>query len=72
VYVKIKVMEWREKRYIFTFEGGGWNTVWAKSLPGARKKAALEYKGREMLVPNLSTVALCNDRVLADAMSTFY
>ena len=48
------------------------NSASAFSLPGARKKAALEYKGREMLVPNLSTVALCNDRVLANAMSTFY
>ena len=64
--------EIKRKEYMYNFEEGGWNTVWAKSLPGARKKAALEYKGREMLVPNLSTVALCNDRVLANAMSTFY
>ena len=32
------------KEYIFTFEEGGWNTVWAKSLPGARKAAVAEYK----------------------------
>lgn len=31
------------KQYMFTFEGGGWNTVMAKSLPGARKQAAIEY-----------------------------
>lgn len=31
------------KQYMFTFEGGGWNTVWAKSIPGARKQAAVEY-----------------------------
>ena len=32
------------KQYMFTFEEGGWNTVWAKSLPGARKQAIAEYK----------------------------
>lgn len=31
------------KQYMFTFEDGGWNTVWAKSIPGARKQAAVEY-----------------------------
>ena len=36
-------MERAKRRYIFTFEGGGWNTVWAKSLPGAKKQAVLEY-----------------------------
>jgi len=65
-------MERAKRRYIFVFEGGGWNTVWAKSLPGAKKQAALEYKGREMLVPNLASVALCDDECLSAAMSTFY
>ena len=28
------------KQYMFTFEEGGWNTVWAKSLPEARKASS--------------------------------
>ena len=70
--IKIKVMERAKRRYIFTFEGGGWNTVWAKSLPGAKKQAVLNYAYSDTLNPVLDTVSLCNDRVLADAMSTFY
>ena len=30
------------KQYMFTFEGGGWNTVWAKTLKGAIKAAEKE------------------------------
>ena len=29
----------KEKRYIFLFEGGGWNTVMAKTKRGAISKA---------------------------------
>ena len=32
-----KVIELKE--YMFTFEGGGWNTCWAKTLRGAKKEA---------------------------------
>ena len=31
--------ELKNKQYMFTFEGGGWNTVWAKTLKGAIKAA---------------------------------
>ena len=70
--IKIKVMERAKKRYIFTFEGGGWNTVWAKSLPGAKKQAVLDYAYSDTLNVELWSVSLCNDRVLSNAMSTFY
>ena len=60
------------KEYIFTFEEGGWNTVWAKSLPGARKEAVAEYKDSPTLTVRLDSVYRANKGVLESAMSTFY
>ena len=60
------------KQYMFTFEEGGWNTVWAKSLPGARKKAIAEYKDSSTLNPRLSSVHLATDEGLQNALSLFY
>jgi len=60
------------KEYIFTFEEGGWNTVWAKSLPGARKAAVAEYKDSPTLTVLLDSVYRANKGVLESAMSTFY
>ena len=60
------------KEYIFTFEEGGWNTVWAKSLPGARKVAVAEYKDSPTLTVRLDSVYRANKGVLKAAMSTFY
>ena len=61
----------KNKQYMFNFCGGGWNTVWAKSLPGARKAVLLEYVGG-VEVPNVKTVRLANDKSIADCMATFY
>jgi len=60
------------KQYMFTFEEGGWNTVWAKSLPGARKQAIAEYKQYDDLNPRMSSVHLATDDGLQNAMSLFY
>ena len=60
------------KQYMFTFEEGGWNTVWAKSLPGARKAAIVEYKDSPTLNPRLDSVHLATKSGLESAMSTFY
>ena len=60
------------KQYMFTFEEGGWNTVWAKSLPGARKAAIAEYKDSPTLNPRLDSVHLATKDGLESAMSTFY
>ena len=57
---------------MFTFEGGGWNTVWAKSLPGARKQAIAEYKDSSTLNPIPSSVHLATDDGLQNALSLFY
>lgn len=60
------------KQYMFTFEEGGWNTVWAKSLPGARKQAIHEYKDSPTLNPRLDSVHLATDDGLQNALSLFY
>ena len=60
------------KQYMFTFEEGGWNTVWAKSLPGAHKQAIAEYKDSSTLNPIPSSVHLATEQGLQNALSLFY
>ncbi len=69
--LKVK-KETPRKQYMFTFEEGGWNTVWAKSLPGARKAAVAEYKDSPTLNPRLDSIHLATKDGLESAMSTFY
>jgi hypothetical protein len=59
------------KQYMFTFENGGWNTVWAKTLPGAKRQALLEYKDSDLNV-RLDSVHLATKKGLDSAMSLFY
>ena len=60
------------KQYMFTFEGGGWNTVWAKTLKGAIKAAEKEYNDSSTLNPIPSSVHLATEKGLKNAMSLFY
>ena len=60
------------KQYMFSFEDGGWNTVWAKTLPGAKRQALLEYKDSDQLNVRLDSVHLATDKGLKSAMSLFY
>ena len=60
------------KQYMFTFENGGWNTVWAKTLPGARRQALLEYGDDSGLNVRLDSVHLATEKGLDSAMSLFY
>ena len=64
--------ELKRKMYMFTFEGGGWNTVWAKTLKGAIKAAEKEYKDSPTLNPIPSSVHLATEQGLQNAMSLFY
>ena len=64
--------ELKRKQYMFTFEGGGWNTVWAKTLKGAIKAAKNEYKDSPTLNPIPSSVHLATEQGLQNAMSLFY
>lgn len=71
--VKVK-REVRTKEYMFTFEGGGWNTVWAKTKRGAIKKAIKEYNDNpeSTLTVRASSVHLATESGLKSACSTFY
>jgi hypothetical protein len=64
--------ELKLKQYMFTFEGGGWNTVWAKTLKGAIKTAEKEYKDEPDLNPIPSSIHLATKEGLQAAMSLFY
>lgn len=61
-----------EKEYMFSFEGGGWNTIWAKTKRGAIRKALNLYKDSGNLNPIPSSFNLANQDVIASAMSLFY
>ena len=60
------------KQYMFTFEGGGWNTVWAKTRKGAVREAIAKYKDEKTLNVRVSSVHLATDKGLKQAMSLFY
>lgn len=64
--------ELKFKQYMFTFEEGGWNTVWAKTLRGAKKLAIEQYKDYPTLNPRVSSVHLATEEGLKSAMSLFY
>ena len=64
--------ELKNKMFMFTFEGGGCNTVWAKTRKGAVKAALKEYKDSPTLNPIPSSVHLATEEGLNAAMSLFY
>lgn len=62
------------KEYIFTFEGGGWNSVYAASEEKAIKAAMEEYKDSTSLNPIPSSFLLKEDNedVYDNLLSLFY
>lgn len=64
--------ELKNKQYMFTFEGGGWNTVWAKTKRGAIKAALKEYKDSDTLNPRIDSFHVATESGLRTAMSLFY
>lgn len=64
--------ELKNKHYMFTFEGGGWNTVWAKTKRGAIKAALKEYKDSDTLNPRIDSFHVATEDGLRAAMSLFY
>ena len=57
---------------MFTFEGGGWNTVWAKTKRGAVKTALKKYKDSDNLNPRIDSFQVATEEGLRAAMSLFY
>lgn len=64
--------EKKNKEYMFTFEEGGWNTVWAKTKKRAIKAALKEYKDSPGLTVRVSSVHKSTESGLKSAMSLFY
>lgn len=62
----------RNKQYMFTFEGGGWNTVWAKTKKGAIKEALSVYEDSDSLKVNVKSLHLATEKGLESAMGLFY
>lgn len=62
----------KNKQYMFTFEGGGWNTVWAKTKRGAVKAALQKYKDSDNLNPRIDSFHVATGEGLRAAMSLFY
>ena len=60
------------KRYMFSFVEGGWNTVWAKTKKGAIKIAIKQYKSNENLTPIPSSFHKETPKSLKSALSLFY
>ena len=60
------------KEYMFTFEEGGWNTVWAKTKKGAIKAALKEYKSSDGLTVRVDSVHKSTESGLKAAMNLFY
>ena len=60
------------KEYMFTFEEGGWNTVWAKTKKGAIKAAIKEYKSSDGLTVRVDSVHKATESRLKAAMNLFY
>ncbi len=59
------------KQFMFSFEGGGWNTVWAKTRKGAVKEATRKYFSSG-LKPIPSSVHLATEDGLRSALALFY
>lgn len=64
--------ELKRKMYMFTFESGGWNTVWAKTKRGAIKAAIAEYADSDTLNVRLDSVHLATEKGLEVAMRNFW
>ena len=60
--------------WMFTFEGGGWNSVYAKTKRGAITQALKEYKNDDDLNPISSTFKRVdkNPELYKSALSLFY
>ena len=60
------------KEFMFTFEGGGWNTCWAKTRRSAIKEAIRQYADNPSLNVIESSVHKSTPEGLRRAMSLFY
>ena len=50
--------ELKKKEYVFSFKGGGWNSVWAKTKRGAEKLIEQEYLNEAGLPKNINLIPI--------------
>tara|TARA_B110000003_G_scaffold274586_1_gene314911 strand:+ start:1597 stop:1797 length:201 start_codon:yes stop_codon:yes gene_type:complete len=60
------------KEFMFTFEGGGWNTCWAKTRRGAIKEAVKQYSDNPKLNVVESSVKVADKLSMRRMLSSFY
>ena len=60
------------KEFMFTFEGGGWNTCWAKTRRGAIKEAVRQYADSDTLNVVESSVKLADKLSMRRMLADFY
>jgi len=60
------------KRYMFQFEEGGWGEVIAKTLPGAKRQALLDYKDEDTLTVILDSIQLTDRLWIRNQVSPLY
>jgi len=68
VTVEAYVKSNNEYKWLFSFEGGGANEVWASTLIKAKAKLKVDYGGSKYCVPNLNTLRKATHKS-ADAQS---
>lgn len=61
-----------KKQYVFTFVGGGWNSVYAKTLRGAIREIKQQWPNKPGLVPDLKSVHLTNQEEYDFLMRSFW
>lgn len=50
--------ELKSKEYVFSFQGGGWNSVYAKTKRGAEKAIEAEYLNKAGLPHNMNLIPI--------------
>jgi hypothetical protein len=60
------------KNWNFNFEGGGWNSNYAKTKEESYKMALKEYKGSKNCVPSESTFRVATEADTRNLLSLFY
>ena len=62
----------KSKCWNFNFEGGGWNSNYAKTKEESYKMAKKEYKGSKNCVPSESTFRVATEVDTQNLLSLFY
>jgi hypothetical protein len=71
---KVKLLKYvgSVKNWNFNFEGGGWNSNYAKTKEESIKMAKKEYKGSKYTVVNESTFRVATEADTRNLLSLFY